>query len=783
MRLLGGASGLGGMRKETQTATDATMQRLQGLSDNPKGNQVGYDSILAPRTEQNTKATANAIIKNAVAANNKRLESFTTAQQKKLESLQRDLEAYSKGVTMPLSFNPENTQKQVELTGYSITSAQRETDYQNKKLQGFQLGQKKEDLEIGRANDIKDPLKEKLNAINAETEGVRSKLLALGQTDFVSNLLKAFGEAQKAIVEVNRSLKDAHRPLLTEQEKYSLRQAVLSKQNATDEEQYKAKLTSTNQAINDRIQSQLVLADAIGKGYEATKQATVQTELMNALGPKLNDEQWRKSHQADIDNLSDQYGRQFESNQSEQALRTLDTLNRQIETEKALQVAHLQGAEAVRQATLAAKAKEIADTHSTEAAKKLIAAEKELSDVQAATHRGDVIQKLQEQTEAQNKLSDAIWKGAEAARQAVLENKYNQIRKDTTGTPEDKEAAVQAERAKDIAEHTARVSDEAAAIVNHYNNQLERLQMILEALKKREASEGKSLELEQAIRDVHKQQLEVEAEKARNSGTLKGGLDAFVLDAQAKMKQPGAILEDGLNSALDKTSDNLAKLFTGQKTHWADEFKSIGENMVKESTKALLQKGIGALGGAFGIGKGAGTPQAKNIDDWSHNPHVKIDNPEDIGKDPTSTNILNPQLPNAFGNLLGGIGGGLGSIMSLIGGAGGAAASTGSALTEAVTSSISFLAGGGDVMPDESVVVGDGGEPEVFTPDRAGTVTPFSKLGSNVSHYYTIDARGAQLGTENRIARSIEAAHNSAVANAVQANEQRKNRTPQRKGS
>ena len=39
-----------------------------------------------------------------------------------------------------------------------------------------------------------------------------------------------------------------------------------------------------------------------------------------------------------------------------------------------------------------------------------------------------------------------------------------------------------------------------------------------------------------------------------------------------------------------------------------------------------------------------------------------------------------------------------------------------------------FLAEGGNVAAGETVVVGDGGEPELFTPRSAGTVTPFSDL-------------------------------------------------------
>jgi hypothetical protein len=51
--------------------------------------------------------------------------------------------------------------------------------------------------------------------------------------------------------------------------------------------------------------------------------------------------------------------------------------------------------------------------------------------------------------------------------------------------------------------------------------------------------------------------------------------------------------------------------------------------------------------------------------------------------------------------------------------------------------------------------------------------------GGGTHHYtYTIDARGAALGTENRIARAIEASHNSAISGSVAANHDRSRRTP-----
>lgn len=85
----------------------------------------------------------------------------------------------------------------------------------------------------------------------------------------------------------------------------------------------------------------------------------------------------------------------------------------------------------------------------------------------------------------------------------------------------------------------------------------------------------------------------------------------------------------------------------------------------------------------------------------------------------TGTNAL-PTL-DIFGSILGkGIDAGAGSLFS----------STGSSVLSAGFSDLPFLAAdGANVNAGDSVVVGDGGEPELFVPKTAGEIIPFSKLG------------------------------------------------------
>ena len=83
-----------------------------------------------------------------------------------------------------------------------------------------------------------------------------------------------------------------------------------------------------------------------------------------------------------------------------------------------------------------------------------------------------------------------------------------------------------------------------------------------------------------------------------------------------------------------------------------------------------------------------------------------------------------------------------------------------SGLTPKPVTGIGFgrpLANGGNVTPGRAHIVGEGG-PEMFIPKSAGTIIPNKKLGGGgVNLTINIDARGAELGVEERIARQIEA--------------------------
>jgi hypothetical protein len=71
-------------------------------------------------------------------------------------------------------------------------------------------------------------------------------------------------------------------------------------------------------------------------------------------------------------------------------------------------------------------------------------------------------------------------------------------------------------------------------------------------------------------------------------------------------------------------------------------------------------------------------------------------------------------------------------------------------------------------------IVGEHG-PELRTFGSPGSIVPMSDIGGAS---YVIDARGAELGVENRIAAVISQAHASAIKTSVQVNHERAQRVP-----
>lgn len=274
-------------------------------------------------------------------------------------------------------------------------------------------------------------------------------------------------------------------------------------------------------------------------------------------------------------------------------------------------------------------------------------------------------------------------------------------------------------------------------------------------------------DIELARKALHDQMLRTMADELLTTNRALNGVRAFFLEMQEQAKTTAQIVYDSLNSALDRISGNLARMGTGQKTSWGKDFQQIGQSIMQDQIKSQLQHTLALFGVHGGIPTGkAGDPK-----------HVVVDNlagatsgaslPGAVAgaasKIPALGSIFRPQgggnsplsgdygVPQAIGGFLGG-------LLNFGG----------------------FRAAGGDVDPGSAFLVGENG-PELFRPPGRGTIVPNHQLGGSV--YYSIDARGADLGASNRVARAIDMAHTSAVVTSVHANAERMKRTPQRSSS
>jgi lambda family phage tail tape measure protein len=367
------------------------------------------------------------------------------------------------------------------------------------------------------------------------------------------------------------------------------------------------------------------------------------------------------------------------------------------------------------------------------------------------------------------------------------------------------------------------------------------LQIKLQAAQQKEADAGQdvvkqaraALEVDRARLAIQEQQLKVLVQQAQlqaqnpfASGSLKSGWDQFIHDASVQAEQPGKILYDSLNRGIDGISANMAKMLTGQKSAWAQTFKEIGDEMVKASIKAELltllgkipgtqagQAGTGGSGGATGIGQGGlfgggslgggifsflksvlkkpasgDSGQTDNTGSWvppsspssqgRRLPDGLIERTGPTGYPGDPIHVIQDgqgSISNGAAGILGtgafAAGGGLASLLS----------AGGSGATEAVSSSISFageFANGGYIPSGSYGIAGENGPEPVFGP--AHVMSNKDAFGSKDTHnhYYTIDARGAELGAVNRIERGLEAVHGSIERRAARSVYENNRRTP-----
>jgi hypothetical protein len=241
----------------------------------------------------------------------------------------------------------------------------------------------------------------------------------------------------------------------------------------------------------------------------------------------------------------------------------------------------------------------------------------------------------------------------------------------------------------------------------------------------------------------------------------KDALNDFANAAQNSAKQMREIIDKTLGGL----NENIVKAAFGQKT----DFRGMGLNLAKEGTGTMLNKAEGSAMNLVGFG-GAGAKMGSK------------------GK-PMYVIIADglKAMAGSAGSAIGKVGGSAGGstgLMGMLNDSNFASGLFGGKLFGAGGIFQGGFAAGGDVVPNQMMLVGEHG-PELMVPKSHATIIPNHKLGGT-THYHTnhnnyghtIDARGSTdpKATEAAVRRALP----QAVSASVSVQHQRAMRTPQK---
>jgi hypothetical protein len=218
---------------------------------------------------------------------------------------------------------PPDQSARIELLKGTRRYLQSQADTVQLRATNTELTEKKESLEAKNANtELDRPFAERMKAMEAELEAVRQKLSAVGETESGRILAEAYGEALKAITEVNKALEHKHAPPLASAQEDQILNTQLKIDTVKAEEQFQSKLVQTERTIQERIRSTEMLTEAIGKGYEATRRATVETQVAQTIGPeRFSDPDFMAKHSGDVQTIRRGVETEFDTSTPSRSLR------------------------------------------------------------------------------------------------------------------------------------------------------------------------------------------------------------------------------------------------------------------------------------------------------------------------------------------------------------------------------------------------------------------------------------------------------------------------------
>jgi hypothetical protein len=156
--------------------------------------------------------------------------------------------------------------------------------------------------------------------------------------------------------------------------------------------------------------------------------------------------------------------------------------------------------------------------------------------------------------------------------------------------------------------------DEAALADQILAIRLKRLEVERAIVEERKTDEHYAENVARVDKEASEARMEHEerlaAYQRRRMATARDGAREFFLDIQQQAVTTGQIAYTALHSAVDGFSASIANAVTGGKGNFGQMIQGIGRQMVESTIKQTIQRGLGSLGGKFGLTKKApaGTP-------------------------------------------------------------------------------------------------------------------------------------------------------------------------------
>jgi hypothetical protein len=698
------------------------------------------------------------------------------------------------GMTRMESFpGKDETQAIAQMKHYvEVLQSQNEAISLNAKLREATA---RKDIDTARTDNAKldRPLEKMTAELVSRVAEAKAKLDAAGGDEAGKVIARGMAEAAKAITTVNDRLRIQKQALLdVSPNKSSTGRSFL--QLTTEEASYeseaafKDKVQEVNSKLADQLTNQRMINGAIGEGWDAMAKVNAELLVMHDFTPtQYND----PSHAAEIQAARERALAVEIAKHTEETNRANLATRDQITLETKLAQVESLGAEAVRLATLQHS---IAIMQRNGATKESIQLAIDLNNAERAREVSKQIADIDQQIAALKRLTAAYGQGEEAVRKAELENKLDALKRQGPASLTGSQAIMLANT-----EAENKAAEAAGKRVTQYADQLHQLQLENDELDKMLKNGANIADIERTRREILDAELKIMVQQQLAQRDLSSGMRAFFLEMQQQAKSAAAIEYEALNSALDKTSENLTRALTGQKTEWAKMFQGIGRDMLKQSIKSGLQTGLGALGDLIPGVKGA-KDAARKASDLSKIGHTAA-NPWFVrvvgtGNGPGNGDFGGEVTPTGPGNILFGNGGLLGTgqvpkatggflnILKGLAGIGGPAAGSGS--TPDVSSTISYpeMAGGGNAQPNQVYSWNENGK-ELFMSGAGGHIANAAQtrqmLGGSRGGDTYIDARGTDPGTvEQRVRIAMRDTYAESVSGSVRAYHQQSARTPQR---